>query len=132
MLIKTNNNKYLKMRFFNKERKIEIGIYPVLYGWRVQAGIIDSGCYEIDYCCGNKKEFVEWLLAIVKFILEKYDYDWKIFPIQYVKPIFNDFDCFSKLLKLIDCHLNELEKIKIPDLNLLRYEIMQEYETFKV
>lgn len=124
MLIQAPDTEYLKNRYINEEKNIEIGIYPVLFGWRVHAGIIDSGWYHLDYCGGDKPEFIALLQTIVKTIVEKYDYDFSVFPRQNRKPVFTDIDCFAKLVELAGGDVQNLDIVKIPDLNVLRSEIM--------
>lgn len=115
-LLKDKDTEWLKARYTCKELNIEVGIGMVIFGWRVHAGTIDSGFYELDYCCGADKEMVEVMLSAVKAIIEKNDANWKIFPIQNTKPIFNDMPCLIKLLQLAGEH----EKFEVPDLKMLR------------
>lgn len=116
---KTNNTEYLKSRYVCEN--VEIGVYPVLYGYRVQAGYINTGCYELDYCCGAEQKNVDLIFSIVKTILEKNDLNFKIFPFQNIKPVFNDAKCFSKLLELSS---PELEIIKTDNVQEIRRDVM--------
>lgn len=123
MLVKAPDSQYLKARYINEEHNIELGIYPVIFGWRIHAGYIGDFYYHIDYCCGDKKDMVEFLLSVVKNILEKNNYDFKVLPNQNIKPVFNDRECFPNLIELA----GTFEKLEeVPDLYILRYEIMKE------
>lgn len=119
-LTKAPDTKYLKNRYIDEESKIEVGIYPVLFGWRVQAGKLKDDAYYLDYCCGSTANMVQVVQSLVIAILEKNDANWLIFPHQKVKPVFNDMDCFMKLFRLAGEH----DKVEIPDLIDLRKEIM--------
>lgn len=49
----------------------EVGIRPVIFGFRVCGGIIGSGCYAFDYCAGANRGFILQLLAVMIGILEQ-------------------------------------------------------------
>lgn len=117
--VKAENADYLKNRYVCEN--IEIGVYPVLYGYRVQAGKINNGCYELDYCCGAEQKSVDLIFSIVKTILEKYDLNFKVFPFQNIKPVFNDAVCFSKMLELAS---PELTVIETEDVKQIRKIVM--------
>lgn len=119
-LTKAPDSQYLKNRYVNEERQIEVGIWPVLYGWRVHAGKINDGAYQLDYCCGAKVEAVQIIQSLVISILEKNNGNWLVFPHQNIKPVFNDIPCFLKMIELAQEH----EKVEVPDLAVLRNEIM--------
>ena len=121
-LVKAEDTEYLKTRYVDLEHNIEVGIYPVLFGWRVHAGEIDSGCYELDYCCGNQQLNVDLILSIVITILQKNDANFKVFPFQDFKPVFNDAKCFSKLIELAGA---DLQVVKADDIHQLRPIIMK-------
>jgi hypothetical protein len=50
----------------------EIGIYPVMFGFRVRAGKTNSLGVDIDYCAGNDPVFLGQLLTTVMSILESF------------------------------------------------------------
>ena len=100
---------------FRKTRKvahlpeIEIGVFPVMFGYRVRVGMVGSWTMELDYCAGPKQEDVEQVYSLTIAILNKNmdkikEGDFmpaitKGFPKQDVKPMFNDPDCFIALAK---------------------------------
>ena len=107
---------------------IEVGVYPVLFGYRIRAGIIGDGAGCIDYCAGNDLKEVENIYSLVISIMNKLmdegiflgvrDAAYHIFPRQQVKPMFNDFECFMKLSELcgpeiISIHLPNLAARKV-------------------
>jgi len=120
-MIKAADSKYLKARYIDVDKNVEVGIYPVIFGWRVKAGYIDTYSYELDYCCGANQKMVETILGIVKTILEKYNCDFSIFPVQEIKPVFNDPLCFSQMLELAE---GNAQLVEVPELQTLRKEIM--------
>jgi hypothetical protein len=119
MFKKVEDTKYLKSRYVYKN--VEIGIYPAMFGWRVQGGIVNSGFYDINYCCGQMRENVELVLTLVKHALEKHDFNFRKLPIQTIKPISNDFQFMVELSKAAG-PIGDL--IRVPDLDDLRNLIM--------
>lgn len=51
------------------DKKIIIGKYHVLFGYRIRAGYEGQLCYEIDYCCGADPGHYVLLLSKVKEII---------------------------------------------------------------
>jgi len=104
--------------------KIEIGVYPVMFGYRIRVGMVGSWAVELDYCAGAQQEDVENIYALTLAILDKNmdkieDMDhiraiFKGFPFQEIKPMFNDPECFTKLTKLAG---KRVRKIKLDGLD---------------
>lgn len=44
----------LHQRLVSENSLVEMGVYPVLYGWRVRAGFVGNHASEIDWCCGDR------------------------------------------------------------------------------
>lgn len=69
-------------------------------------GALDFGGYDVVYCCGTQKTALLIVPAIVMKILDPVDEAIKsdelraIFPVQAVKPMYNDRACFSRLCQL--------------------------------
>jgi len=82
---------------------IELGVYRVLFGYRVRAGYIGNGYCDIDYCCGDDPVMISRVYSAVLTILSNRDeiYAFKDFPIQNSKPMVNDRVCFVNLLKMM-------------------------------
>lgn len=121
-LVKAPDTEYLKSRYVDLNHNIEVGIYPVLFGWRVHAGRIGSGCYELDYCCGNTQQYVNLILSLVMSILQKNDANFRIFPFQEQKPVFNDQKCFARLIELA----GDFDIVIADDIHALRPLIMKD------
>ncbi len=126
---------------FRKTRDIiEIGIYPVIYGYRVRAGVIGDGYVYLDYCAGADQKQVENIYSMVETIInsrmnmmkpdmsknEKSGFIFKVFPKQNRKPMFNDPECFVELAKLsgaelIPVNLDNLSEERVKYLEKLFY-----------
>jgi hypothetical protein len=109
---------------------IEVGIYPVLFGFRVRAGYRGSATYYIDWCCGDNQHTVrtyfQLLLEILEYRIEK---GWKINeifselpPCSEIKPVFNDLKFLEYVLSY---GRKELPLIHIPSLESLKELQMQ-------
>lgn len=86
---------------------IEIGLYPVMFGWRIRGGLIDSSkghatAYPIDLCAGDNPKHISLIYTtalntIIRNLkkLEKeanYLILSSIFPVFDIKPIVNDLN----------------------------------------
>lgn len=69
-LIKAEENELLD-RYVSDDMQIEIGIYKVLFGWRVRVGKIGDYMYSIDWCCGDKLALVIFTHGLVKRLIEE-------------------------------------------------------------
>lgn len=64
--------KGLVARQLSENGLVEVGIYQVLYGWRVRAGFVADrfGCV-LDWCCGDSDKFLNGLYCSLLTILER-------------------------------------------------------------
>lgn len=73
---------------------IEIGVYRVIYGFRVRAGFVGEYDVRWDWCCGDNWDFVQTLYSLGLSILESRPEDRKCFEdvpsVSTRKPAFND------------------------------------------
>jgi hypothetical protein len=106
-----------------------IGIYPVIYGFRIRAGYaMTSGespimySYELDYCAGADGFYIQGIYAMVKHILVN-NSDFKQFPRQDIKPIQKDTKVFTKLVNLATSYTGQWE---LPDISRLS-ELRENY-----
>lgn len=104
-------------RMVNDERQIEIGIYRVLFGYRVRAGFIDAGSCRWDWCCGQSHKFLTLAyrvgLASMKADIEGYPFE-SLPATSKVKPIFLDYNFMSLLMDRAG--QLSLEEIELPSL----------------
>jgi len=117
---------------FRKVRNgIEVGVYPVIFGYRIRAGIVGDGFCHLDYCAGADLKEVENIYSLVISIMNnKMDamineaneipsirdvshFTFKDFPRQHVKPMFNDHECFMALAEMCG---PEIISVKLPNL----------------
>jgi len=91
-------DKHLSLRRVSEDGLLEIGVYPVAFGWRVRAGFVDSQP-ELDYCAGADHTFLEVLYSLTLAALER-GVPLDTFPFQAVKPFYNDPQNFKELIKL--------------------------------
>lgn len=124
---------------------IEIGLYPVVYGWRIRAGKIGSGFVHLDYCAGDNLAGVAIIHALVLSILTRksneletfysglserviVEHMFKGFPVQQAKPMNNDIKCLASLFDLAGQRVIITEDA-IPDLDKLRQQYYEKYIT---
>ncbi len=56
-----NDDLELFQRLVSEDGTIEMGIHPVIFGYRVRAGYVGNMFYELDWCGGDKQEDLEVL-----------------------------------------------------------------------
>lgn len=118
--IQTKNTDVYFQRLISEDGKIELGVYPVMFGYRIRAGFVGSFCSEIDWCGGNDQMQVELLYSIAKNILESKG-NFNELPIcSKIKPFYKDDEFVEFINSMIT---KPLEIIKLQPLNSYR-EIM--------
>lgn len=75
---------------------VEMGVYRVLFGWRVRAGFVGNWMCELDWCGGSDWKNVERLYSICHAILSQRDENLECFRnlpmFSKVKPFFMDLE----------------------------------------
>jgi hypothetical protein len=116
-----DNEAYFE-RLVSEDGKIELGVYPVMFGYRVRAGFTTNEWSEIDWCGGDDQGQVEMLYSFAKNILEKQG-DFKGMPMcSKIKPFYNDEE-FSKYL--FAAASSPLEIIHIKPISEYRDKLMK-------
>jgi hypothetical protein len=98
-------------RWTSESDRWEVGLYPVLYGVRVRAGLVNptlgyAPSLSIDYCAGADEGFTLALLAVVVHLLSSLPETVtpgqveRLFPGYQVKPIDKD-PCWIELQRLV-------------------------------
>jgi hypothetical protein len=114
--------------FFRQIRNnIEIGIAPMMYGYRIRTSIVGENTCWIDYCAGPDQKEAENIYSLVISIMNKRMdefigtdtrdlayYIFNDFPKQNRKPMVNDMECFMKLCELCG---PEIISIKLPNIH---------------
>lgn len=112
-------------RKISEDGKHEIGIHPVLFGFRVRAGHTEDIWCEIDYCCQRDYHllmlvyFSVWI--IMKDRIAKDLPVFEEFPVPENK-LYNDMTAIAKLLQMMaNCHPDK-ESFELPqsELNEIR------------
>lgn len=96
---------YQAPRLVSENNIWEVGIHPVLFGFRVAAGRIGQHTYAVDYCAASDKQFLQQLYMAVVMIFTQLPEEiterelQDFMPIYKRKPILLD-PCWEKLQKL--------------------------------
>ena len=88
--IEAENTDDLLQRIVSEDGKIEIGIYPVIFGYRVRGGYVGNMWCEIDWCGGADQSQLELLYSIAKNILEDKGTFSGLPTVSRIKPFFKD------------------------------------------
>ena len=100
------NEGYPILRMSSESDLWEMGIRPVLYGYRVSAGKTGTLFYSLDYCCGDSRQWILRVITVLEIALERIPETAqlseveKLFPRQQFKPMQQDPDCWKRLLDL--------------------------------
>lgn len=94
-------------RLVSETGLIEMGIHPVLFGYRVRAGFTDSPWgVELDWCGGADWQDVRRLYSIAAAILRSRPEDGKCFAglpgHSQVKPFVRDQEFTNKIITAVD------------------------------
>lgn len=104
----------LMHRLVSENGLIHMGIYRVIYGFRVRAGFVRSSGFCLDWCGGGNWDDVQRLYSICRAILLKRLEDRECFkdliPYSQVKPFYNDFEFLEHLVE----KSGEFEMVKLP------------------
>lgn len=127
-----NTESCIYCRMLSENNVVEIGIYPVMYGYRVRAGFVSDPVWSmIDYCGGNDQVNVEILYGAVLKLLENRTEQNPFIGLHAnnrIKPFYRD-EQFMKWL------FNEADSFRLkclPPLEEVRIQFMKErfsYET---
>ncbi len=109
--------------------RYEIGIHPVLYGFRIRAGVRESQWCDIDYCCRQDLSLLNLAYNCVQTIMQeralKNESVFENFPIPENK-FYNDTLAISSLIKMMtECGPCEPVKITLEELQSYREEMFQ-------
>lgn len=121
--------------------RIEAGLYPVMYGWRVRVAVMKeedgryAEHYDMDICCGSKLIHIQMIFGMILHRLKKH-YINEVrrcgYPVQpgrffvptSIKPIIND-EYFINWIK--DCEGYELFDVTAEELNSFKYRFMNQF-----
>jgi len=102
---------------------IEIGVWPVLFGYRVRAGFEGRMSYEVDWCAGQSYICLNGLYWTLRDILASRQHAPNPFAgipgTSLVKPVFLDLQFQSQLQKLLK-GVPRLPQKQLPELDAIR------------
>lgn len=99
-----NEPNELIRRMVSESGLVEIGVYKVLFGFRIRSGFIGSSFCNIDWCGGNDWNDIEKLYRIAISILSQREENTACFEgipeFSTVKPFYNDLGFTWKICSL--------------------------------
>jgi len=98
-------------RLVSEDGKIEMGIYPVIFGYRVRAGYVGSMICQLDWCGGDDQGQLELLYSIAKNILESKGSFIGVPDRSNIKPFYNDPE-FVEFINSLTTKPLEIVKLK--------------------
>lgn len=109
--------------------KNEIGIHPVLFGFRIRAGIVGDYGVKIDYCCQADPKLIQLVYncvqAIMKTRVASGEPVFKDFPVPENK-LYNDLHAITELVKMmIACDKSDAITVTSEELQSYREEMFQ-------
>lgn len=108
-------------RHETEDGKWEVGIYPVLYGFRIRAGEVGSCMCRLDMCIGDNWLLMYAIFPIVCNIIEQRGHvpDIREWPAAQIKPVWKDPE-YMVQLSLMDEDPESRDEYEIPDLQEIR------------
>lgn len=94
----------LYFRHETEDGQWEVGIYPVIYGFRIRAGQVGDLCYNLDMCVGDNWRMMRVLFSIVCRIIEERgcvpnNSDW---PSITIKPVWKNPEYLAQLTSMME------------------------------
>lgn len=100
-----DSNTMLTQRLVSEHGLVEIGIYRVIFGWRVRAGFVGRPWCQIDWCCGNDPGQLWSHYVALTLLLRRRDETDDCFrgipECSAVKPCFKDVEFEQRLTDLM-------------------------------
>lgn len=118
-----DDNNMIYQRILSEDGKIEIGIHPVMFGYRVRAGYVGDSYVHLDWCGGDDHSSIEILYSIAKNILEDRGHFKGVPSHSNIKPFYKDMEFMAEIMK----HTTEpLQIVKLPPLWQFRQRMMDQ------
>lgn len=117
------DNEDMFHRMMDETSRIEMGVWPTIFGYRVRAGYVGSPYIHLDWCAGGDQNQVERLYSILYAILNNRAQEnvfAKLPPCSKIKPYYNDSDFCMEILS----HINEesIQQFTFPSLEQTKRE----------
>lgn len=92
---------------------VEMGVYRVMFGWRVRAGFVGKMSCALDWCGGGNWTDVERLYSLCFSILSNKQENYQCFddlpPISMIKPFYLDHDFVKIVGEKAKCDSDEFK-----------------------
>lgn len=119
----------LVYRRVSDDGKLELGIWPVLFGFRVRAGYVGRLVCEVGWCCGKEHAVLERAYNLCLHLLELGIPFSEIIPHTAIKPVFSDPGFMLWVEKLAENTPWIVDiTVDVPPVNLIR----REYELLNI
>lgn len=119
LTLTNKTERYPAGRYISENGRWELGVVPVIFGFRVRWGLADNlMTYAGDYCAGSDQDFLVNLLITMIFIFSFLPEDIpeselrKLLPVCQCKPINKD-PCWQELKTLAHRLAKEAEKAEV-------------------
>ena len=90
-------------RKISENNLVEMGVFRVMFGWRIRAGFCGKYVYELDWCGGGDWKNVERLYSICYAILSNREENRQCFDglpmVSKIKPFFMDLEFLDIVTK---------------------------------
>ncbi len=107
-------------RLVSDNNVIQVGICPMMFGYRIRAGLVGDDCYYIDWCGGSDKDAVTRLYSLAATIIFGREEGREAFrdlpPCSLVKPYVLDQAFCEKIERMAREH--KLIDVQVSDLRL--------------
>ena len=98
-------NTGLILRVVSETGQVEVGVYPVLFGYRIRAGYVGEPYCMIDWCCGDSEQMLHSHYISLLLILHRREEDACCFEgiprSSSIKPCWKDKAFTSSLTALL-------------------------------
>jgi hypothetical protein len=105
--------------------KVIMGLWPVLFGWRIRAGFKGQMYYQIDWCCGDDVTVIWATYEMMRCLLENGTDINTLRPHSNIKPWPKDNDFGNWLIDQVKQYKRVMVITDRPSLDKLREEYMK-------
>lgn len=107
-----DDRNHIYHRLVSEDGKVFMGIYPVVFGFRVRAGFVGEGYVHLDWCCGSESYYIAIAYVAMRHLLSKKDSeDRQLFrdipSHSRIKPYFNDAEFITFIFDTLTSGISE-------------------------
>ncbi len=121
-------------RSVSVDGRIHVGLYRVLFGWRVRGGWVKNKLsVELDWCCGDDHRTIiigyKLMLAVLQAAITREDPFWMVPQCSEIKPFNRDTRFFVQLLNQAEHDiLEQLQELELPDFSELNDRANKQFQ----